>query len=469
MSSPLVIAVEMIEDDFFNDCDRSRRRSNEKCSGGIRFHSTLPSLCLSSDEDDQTANFSDSSTLEKSPKPIVITTELNEEKDMNNASNRQPLVPVDDIGINNNSTFQGTVDKSTDHTASIYKLSWFSNAFCAATESLTYDSINQLGRNVDDELCSDGNDFITSDLLSTSQNLVDTDDGNECQLGLNIDKLESNCDPDNDMFSDDEKSAVSTVQTQVSESCQLTLESHGSFDAYFGQNNVFCHSLENWYLELESEEKSGVETELYYIYNDRSPRNSSVNPIARKKKIDDLIQNLEPFEINQSHLKQGSINMDKYCPAEHRTIRFSFSNATPKPTRVKTPPKKDSSLNAALRGECSTFADTTCGTLGDAHHNLNIVVTKDEATLSDKNEELFYDSDPSNLTSKKRSALEYKRSSISRRRIKRVDFNINDEVTCLEKVITVLTINHLNDSYLVFHDNALIPTLMFTPPIPLDS
>lgn len=361
---------------------------------------------------------------QNSPEHVTIIKDLDLTR---NPTNRKPLVSLD-VGRSANQNKEQTPGKLDIETPETKQYnSWLSSTLCAASASFTFDSFdekikNREGPNYCNYNCVDLDDYEVKNVFPHFLN--DTNEIADDQIHPPlIDKA---------ILLKDQ-----TFKDEADENEQ-SLKIFGSIDTFFRHNNILCNSLESWYLISEKEK---VETS--------TPRNSSINPTARKKKIKHLEQNLSPFDIHHMEFVKGSLNLNKYSTAECGTIRKSFSNVI-----IKTPPKRtihqeEVPLSVAKVGECTPLVDTSCGTLADTQH-LALVTTEEEEreqdeTSFDENEGLFFDSDPSNLASPRHQSSE--RVPHSRKRRHFVPFSLSsiNEEECTKKVRshTFLRLQHI--------------------------
>ncbi len=394
------------------DCE-DELHGNLNHSSFFEFHSSssfsvdnMDVICFGSDESMSTQD-------QNSPEHVTITKKL----DLNrNPANRKPLVSLD-VGHSANQNKEqnpGKLDIETPETK-LYN-SWLSSTLCAASASLTFDSFDEKMQNGERP-------------NSCSYNCVDLEE-------YEVKNVFPHFLNDTNEIADDQihpplidKAILLKNQTFKDETdeSEQSLKLFGSIDTFFRRNNILCNSLESWYLISEKEK---VDT--------CTPRNSSINPTARKKKIKNLEQNLSPFDIDQMELVKGSLNLKKYSTAECDTIRKSFSNVIIKTPKQRTTHQEEiPPLNVTKVGECTPLVDTSCGALADTQH-LALVTTEEEEreqdeSSADENEELFYDSDPSDLVSPRHQSSE--RLPHSRKR-HFVPFSLSsiDEEECIKKV-----------------------------------
>ena len=383
-------------------------------------------------------------------------------------SGRPPLVPIDFDRIDNNKKERKKKKRSEENRRnedgmngdSGENFSWLSRTLCggvAVPTDLTFDTTDQIPSQNNEASFPDHADECYSidkgrglfqdssmegegDALSTDESLGGMDDIDDTDSFKNTEGISRHqC---NNSASDETetqtKETPNEEQSPTPIAMEVNLEMFRSLDDFFRHNSVLCNTLENWYDDIE--QKSAIVHPIpNYAANVHSPRNSSGNPAVRKKKIQHLCRNMAPFEIDQTELNQGVINMKKYSPVGRERIRFSFSNSGSAYPSRKAELKKERT-KAPRVGECSPIITRGCGDFSDMQ-GMGILSTEEEEELcsGDENNDYCYDSDPTDLLSSVKNSQKRRRSK-SRRRFRRSSImNIYDvdEVTCLEKVCSM--------------------------------
>jgi hypothetical protein len=147
--------------------------------------------------------------------------------------------------------------------------------------------------------------------------------------------------------------------------------------------HLLCNGFDSWY--GSGEECDDEPTVVEVAENNPSKQNRSINPDSRRKRIQKLQLNLDPFHTDDLLLAHQSMNA-KYSPIEMNKRVYSFSSVD-----IKSPSSscrsnfnQESNVLDISFGNACTFTRTPSKNLFDI----------DE---SEDDEEMCYDSDPGEL------------------------------------------------------------------------
>ncbi len=321
-------------------------------------------------------------------------------------SGRKPLIPLK-LKFNNNATKKDVVkiepdDEEVNENMS-ESLSWFSRTLCAAPTDSTFDSSHQVN---DVGVCNDGLTHLFEE---------------EEEKGPEKGQDDQNTDEDERGYGN-----LSDKENKVETKDSSTMNNLGTF---FRRSNILCDTWEDWYNMIDSKNELGLSQT-----DNRVAHNRSTNMTARKKKIEYLRKNLAPFDMDQIELKEGSINTEKYSPCDHGSIYFSFSNNGKLKTSKRSQPIQSVMDSPDIR-KCTPMISRGCGNFRNID-DIPIAPSNEDLDSNDNDDDdLYYDSDPSDLMLSVQSPSRRLQSTSNNQPKSIYDINGKfDDHKCLEKV-----------------------------------
>lgn len=172
---------------------------------------------------------------------------------------------------------------------------------------------------------------------------------------------------------------------------------------------LFCNGFDSWY---GSDDECDDEPTVVEVAENPSKQNRSMNPESRRKRIQKLQLNLDPFHTDDLLLAHQSMNA-KYSPIEMNKRVHSFSSVDIKSpsSSCRTNFNHESNVLDISFGNVCTFTRTPSTNLFDIEE-------------SDDEEEICYDSDPGELLI---SGQHIARQRISQKRISNTDIQARSE------------------------------------------
>ena len=404
-------------------------RSHYYSSEGFSSASDLPSsstfsmdiINFDTFECDDNGFRDDSSENEAEEDDIFNFRDENNETIDTYPSGRKPLIPLQvDTGNCEHKKHKKKIVAQYDHQGDDLNesLSWLSRTLCVVPTDSTCESTSQ----VDNERCTDELSVILNDHEENPAEHQEEDhveNNQEHHLEEHPPKVDDSSQLDDNTKDSNDKENNGNVENDT------------SMDNFFKAKSLFCDTWETWYDTIESKNDLAGESS---ITSPRFAHNRSKNLNARKKKIEYLRRNLAPFDIDQMELKVGSINTEKYSPCEHGSIHFSFSNSKPS-NPSKSQPKQNVTNNSVNATKCTPIITRGCGDYKNMDE-IPVAPSEDDLTsINSHDDELCYDSDPSDLMPTTLSPSRRLQSRPNRRARSIYDVNGKlDDFLCLEKV-----------------------------------
>lgn len=342
-------------------------------------------------------------------------------------SGRVPLVPLK-INDNTNKDFRNEKVKISC-SSSPESGSWLSKTFCVRPSNSTLDTVEEFSS---DEIArkmsfdqhhvcyvSDEGSMIdedeTTDGSTEYRNSFYHGNDYDCDLNLSI--------PQSPPI------AFNSGQQQLEQQLDETFD-------YVVQSNLICNTWQNWYDDEEvKRRKPSMQTSLK-VLTASHPYNSSRRPSKKKKRMQFLRSNLEPFGVNDLEVNFASPAFEN--PIELKKTSTSFSQSKSfQPFEAQGKKKRKS------EEDCDWHASIiACGTLGHAEQEIEIVATREFETENEEyNEELCYDSDPCEMMTSIRREKKSTSRPVNRPRIYEDQTNEGDldDDTSLE-IVSLLSL-----------------------------
>lgn len=350
-------------------------------------------------------------------------------------SGRLPLFPLH-VNSEMNSRHQSINKKIQEaHPKSPENISWLSKTFCVVPSNSTLDEVHEY----------DSNEVVKS-LSYDHQNVCFISDEGSMMVEDETDDITENQGSfyqPNDVDYSRYPTNVPTENNHYASKFE-DQQLNETFDSLV-QTNLICNSWSNWYDDMEPKKrKSSLKSRQVtsHLFN------SSRKPLEKKKRMELLRSNLEPFGVNAFEV--NPVHMASEAPVQ--LLKKSVSFCTSKPLKTFEPRRDDHKRMKDCGWHSNIIA---CGHLSQTQE-IEVVPTAqtDEAEI-DYNEELCYDSDPGEMAEISENPKKLKSRSHLDLNVDQIDANDGDvdEATTLEIVSLFYLISVLT------HDSILRPTV----------
>ena len=308
----------------------------------------------------------------------VIESKDNQEPIYKYPSGRLPLIPLADDGLRNRRIRPAVEKKKKQKDISPDSVSWLEKTFCVVPSNSTIDSVKEY----DHEGIVMSRPFDEPVHFISDEGSVAGDDDEDKQLHTSpvINRSYTS-------YSPGQCECLDNITYRLHTSPTIYPQESG-FSGFL-QNGLICDSWKYWNFDDETIKRP--RPQMSFDDYQKNPHNSSINPDSKKKRIQNLRFNMDPF--NMDGLKSSEVTPTIPVQEKLHKKTKSFSN-----TAKKTKPKKKLPQQRSFN-DCEWHSNViaNCGSIALTQE---IEVVPSEGDFVDDRDDqsyLGYDSDPSEL------------------------------------------------------------------------